>query len=377
VEDVVRLLLDSGAKEILLGEGLVTWRPRDNQTPGQAFAYLGYYEMEHRYGLKVLDLHQRPYRKVNLGKVSLLFSQDLQDSDFLVNLPVLKTHCQAVVSLGMKNLKGTLDIASRKQCHNPQTGLNLDEYLALLGNKLPPALTLIDGIYSLARGPGFGGQAYRSDLLVASANLLAADYIGASLLGHAPAAVPHLALAGRQQNRPPDTSWIEIMGEPLTGTIRYHPWEYPYGENDTLPLSFMKKKIEGISYPKYDQSLCTYCFLLDGFVQAAIREAWKGRPFDRIEILTGKIRRPSPGYRKTVLFGQCMCRLNRGHPNIVTEVPIPGCPPTLNRIIQGLAQAGIEIKGGVLEGLEKGPGPSFSRYQDRPEFSENFFRLSP
>jgi uncharacterized protein (DUF362 family) len=376
VEDMVRLLKDSGAREIIIGEGLVTWRPGDDQAPEQAFASLGYYEMERRYGVKVLNLHKRPFQKVNLGKVSLLFNHDLLESDFLVNLPVLKTHCQTVVSLGMKNLKGTLDISSRKKCHNPQTGVNLDEYVSLLGNKLPPSLTLIDGIYSLERGPGFGGRAYRSDLLIASANLVAADFVGALLLGHDPSKVPHLAMAAQYQNLPPDSSWIDVVGESLGLARRYHPWEYPYAEDGTLPLSFIKKEIQGISYPKYDQSLCTYCFLLDGFIQVAIRDAWKGKPFDQIEILTGKIRRPSPGYQKTVLLGQCMCRFNHDHPNIQVEIPIKGCPPTLKNIIHGLCQAGIEVKGGLLDGLEKGTGPSTSRYEGHPEFSENFFQLS-
>jgi hypothetical protein len=284
VEDMVRLLKDSGAREIIIGEGLVTWRPGDDQTPEQAFASLG--------------------------------------------------------------------------------------------NKLPPSLTLIDGIYSLERGPGFGGRAYRSDLLVASANLVAADFVGALLLGHDPSKVPHLAMAAQYQNLPPDSSWIDIVGESLGSARRYHPWEYPYAEDGTLPLSFIKKEIQGISYPKYDQSLCTYCFLLDGFIQAAIREAWKGKPFDQIEILTGKIRRPSPGYQKTVLLGQCMCRFNHDHPNIQMEIPIKGCPPTLKNIIQGFGKAGLEVKGGLLDGLEKGTGPSTSRYEGHPEFSENFFQVS-
>lgn len=300
----------------------MTWRPQDFQTPEQAFASLGYYEM------------------------------------------------------GMKNLKGTLDISSRKKCHNPQTGLKLDEYISLLGNKLPPSLTLIDGLYSLERGPGFGGRAYRSDFLIASTNLVAADFVGASLLGHDPSKIPHLALAAQTRKLPSDLSWIEISGESLDSGRRYHPWEYPYSEDGNLPLSFIKKGIQGIAYPKYDQSLCTYCFLLDGFIQAAIREAWKGKPFDDIEILTGKIRRPSPGYRKTVLIGKCMCRFNHDHPNIQMEIPIAGCPPTLKKIIIGLCQAGIEVKGGLLDDLEKGIGPSGSRYDGNPEFSEDFYQVS-
>ncbi len=37
--------------------------------------------------------------------------------------------------------------------------------------------------------------------------------------------------------------------------------------------------------------------------------------------------------------------------------------------------AGIDLKGGLLEELEKGVGGSMSRYEGREEFSEEFYRV--
>ena len=50
--------------------------------------------------------------------VKLSFNPDILNCDFVVNLPVMKTHIAAVVSLGIKNLKGVIDIPSRKECHH-------------------------------------------------------------------------------------------------------------------------------------------------------------------------------------------------------------------------------------------------------------------
>jgi hypothetical protein len=293
----------------------------------------------------------------------------------LVDLPVLKTHAQTIVSLGLKNLKGALDISSRKKCHSPSKELGLDQHLSFLGEKLPPTLRLIDGIYSLERGPGFGGKAHRSDLLIASNNILAADMVGASALGHDPYQVPHLSMAAYLRGISPDLDWLEMVGQSIDSVRQYHQWDYPYGANGNLPLNLERKGICGISYPKPDQTLCTYCFFLESFLPSAIREAWQGSPFDNVEILTGKQYRPTAGHHRTILLGQCMCRLNRGHPNIQEEIAIDGCPPEVEKIIDGFSRAGIDLKGGLLEELEKGVEGSMLRYEGKEEFSEEFYRV--
>jgi len=55
---------------------------------------------------------------------------------------------------------------------------------------LSPSLTIIDGIYSLERGPGYSGDAHRTDIIVASRDLISADKVGASILGISPQTVP-------------------------------------------------------------------------------------------------------------------------------------------------------------------------------------------
>ena len=111
VEDMVILLKERGIDDITIGEGTVTMNPKDTETPAHAFETLGYRALEKRYGVKCLNVFERPFKKVDLGEgIVLQFSGDFLDSDFIVDVPVLKTHNQAVVSLGIKNLKGVLNI---------------------------------------------------------------------------------------------------------------------------------------------------------------------------------------------------------------------------------------------------------------------------
>ena len=168
-----------------MGEGIVIRDRKDKETPADAFERLGLNALNKRYGAKPLNIFDRPFGKVDLGAgVVLNYNTDILHSDFVVNMPVLKTHAQTIVSLGIKNLKGMIDTASRKKCHGADPVKNLDYNIARLPNKLPPSLTILDGIFTKERGPSFDGMSHRSNILVASSDLLSADIVGAKVLGH-------------------------------------------------------------------------------------------------------------------------------------------------------------------------------------------------
>jgi len=111
VEDVIILLKERGIDDITIGEGMVTMNPKDLATPAHAYETLGYGKLKKKYGIKYMNIFERPFKKVDFGDgVELRFNADALDSDFVVDLPVMKAHNQTVVSLGIKNLKGLIDI---------------------------------------------------------------------------------------------------------------------------------------------------------------------------------------------------------------------------------------------------------------------------
>jgi uncharacterized protein (DUF362 family) len=376
MEEILILLKEHGVTDITIGEGIVTESPKDKETSKDAFEKLGYNILKERYGVKVYDIFDRPFEKVELAEgVSAKMNADMLNSDFLIDVPVLKTHAQCVVSLGLKNLKGLINIPSRKKFHGDNPKYNLHYNVSHLADKAPPSLTIIDGIYTLERGPAFDGKAHRSDILVASNNMLSADFVGSSLLGIAPAAVPHLVQAAKDRNRPIDLSDIEVKGESIEDLAKPHGWDYIYKNNNTLPLSYAKAGIGGISYRKYDETMCTYCSFYNGVLLTAIKTAWKGEDFDNVEILTGKIMEPSEGKNKTILLGQCQCNKHSDHPNINELIPIDGCPPKAENVQKALRQAGIKAPSYIFKNLDKSPLIYLQRYKDRPEFEESFYQL--
>ncbi|MBA4394837.1 MAG: hypothetical protein C0407_14900, partial [Desulfobacca sp.] len=274
VEDMVILLKERGIDDITIGEGMVTWNPKDTETPAHAFETLGYRTLEKRYGIKSINFFERPFKKIDLEPgLFLHYNTDICESDFIIDLPVLKTHNQAKVSLGIKNLKGALNINSRKKCHSADPEKDLNYLIAKIPEPLPPIFSLLDGIYTNERGPSFDGKIRRSNILIASADLLSADLVGARVLGFDPAQVPHLVHAARNQGRPLDLSDIELSGERLEEVTASHDYDFAYVENEngTMPVALAKDGIKGLTYHKYDLSMCTYCSGINGLMLTAIR----------------------------------------------------------------------------------------------------------
>jgi len=378
VEDMIVLLKERGIDDITIAEGTVTLNPKDYETPAHAFEMLGYGTLKKKYGVNYINVFEHKFKKVDLGDgVEIAFSRDVLESDFVVNLPVLKAHNQTVVSLGIKNLKGLIDIASRKKCHNMTPGKDLHFWVSKLADKMPPIFTLIDGIYSNERGPGPDGKLRRTNLLVASADILSADLVGAAILGYQPQQVPHLVYAARHRSRAWDFSDIQVVGERIEDVKQPHEYDFTYSETDEviLPTPLAKAGIKGVFYHKYDLSMCTYCSGVNGLMISAIRFAWKGEPFDDVEILTGKSMQPTPGKKKTILMGQCIYQAHKNNPAIKEAIPIKGCPPKPEDMLQALQKAGIDADPGLFENIDQMPGFFMERYQNRPEFDEGFFRV--
>jgi uncharacterized protein (DUF362 family) len=363
VEDMIILLKERGIDEITIAEGITIYDPKDRETPAHAFETLGYNVLKKRYGVKTLNVFERAFTKLDLGAgVVLNFNEDFLRSDFVVNLPVLKAHSQTVVSLGIKNLKGLIDVNSRKRCHSPHPQKDLNYMIARLANKLPPSFTLVDGIYTAERGPYFEGRLRRSNLLIASSDIFSADKVGAKVLGYDPSEVPHLVHAAKDFGRP-----IDLASR--------HEYAFPDTEDGTLPKALEKMGLKGLSYRKYDHTICTYCSQLNTLILVAIVNAWRGEPWNEIEILTGKMMKPTPGKKKTILLGKCMYHANKNNADIQKMIAVKGCPPDLKGVLEALHQAGIDVSPTFFENMDMAAGIFMKRYEGKAEFEESFFKI--
>jgi uncharacterized protein (DUF362 family) len=379
IEDVVILLKERGIDDISIGEGIVTTDVKDTKTAADAFEKLGYNVLKEKYDVKPINTFEHKFEKIDLDTgFKVNFNSDALAADVVIDIPVLKTHSQAVVTLGFKNLKGLINYASRKKFHSDDPVKDLHHNVAQLPNKLKKVLTIIDGIYTLERGPAIDGKAHRKNILIASSDILSADMVGAKLLGIQPTDVPHLVQAAKDRKRPMDLSDVEIVGEKIDDLASHHEWDFIYNEAGDLPLPLERIGVKGLKYHKYDSTLCTYCSGINGTLLMIIKGAWqarKGEPFDNVEFLNGKLQEPTPGMNKTVLIGQCQYNKHKDHSDIKEMIPIRGCPPSVDDVRTAFSQIGIELRADLFQNMSKGAGFLLGKYRGRPEFEESFFQI--
>jgi len=110
-------------------------------------------------------------------------------------------------------------------------------------------LTLLDGIYTTERGPSFDGRVRRSNIVVASTDVLSADMVGAKILGYAPSEVPHLVHAAKNHKRSNDVSEIEVVGETIEAVASRYKYTFPYNQDNSLPLPHGENGDQGFVLP--------------------------------------------------------------------------------------------------------------------------------
>lgn len=335
---LVRILAEHGFSDLTIGEGaLPTLSP-----PGDAvYETIGYKKLQERYGVKLVDFNQTEFEALDYGEGLILdIAKPALEADKIINVPVLKTHNIAKVSLGIKNLKGCLSKKSKQACHGVGDQ-ELSGMFPRIIEKLPVALTIIDGLYTLEKGPGPTGKALRKDLLAASRDPFACDLVGAAILGYEAKEVIHLTNYAKRHGYSLELADYEVRGERVADHQEFVDYDWEWSVEDTGPIGFQKRGITGLAIRKYDSSLCTGCSVQYNPMLILLGSAYKGEPFPNVELISGKQKLAVGGFDKTILFGKCACHLNKNNPNINKAIPLWGCPPDLEKFVEVLSEEGI------------------------------------
>lgn len=379
IEDITRLLKDHGIDDITIAEGGVENEVKPTYSMIlQAAEGMGLNLLKERYGVRIVDILRGSFSSITQDDVKLSVSNYVLEADIVINLPVLKTHSQAMVSLGMKNLKGVIKISSRKICHNVNAKKDLHYHLFKLLQMVKPYMTIIDGIYSIERGPMITGRAHRADIIIVSKDTVSADLVGSTILGIDPSTVPHISMAARYNDRPNDLSDIDIKGNvDIKTALKPHKWQFEQNKQNTMPLYMERAGIKGLYYYQVDTTLCTYCAELISQINLGIIMATnKDEGFDDVELLYGKVQKPTPGHKHTILVGQCQVKLNEKNPLINHCIKIPGCPARKEAFLKAFKEAGIELPEGFSDWLERRGELVFAkRYENNKDFDPSFYEI--
>jgi uncharacterized protein (DUF362 family) len=148
-----------------------------------------------------------------------------REDSFYLNMPVLKSHCQAQMTAGLKNQMGLLYDEDRARHHNR----DLHQKIVDIYGFIRPDFTLIDALRVLASGPMPAGPyveglLHDRDLVLGGTDTVAVDAVAARVLGYEAREVKHVRLASEQSLGIADPGRIVLDGE-LPPQERV-PWDF-------------------------------------------------------------------------------------------------------------------------------------------------------
>jgi len=205
VEGIVRFLKEREIDDISIGEG------SGFADTFEAFRVAGVTDVAERWNVKLVDLNKDEFVEVyppnplSLKKVKV--AKTAVEST-IISVPKLKLHKITMVTLGLKNIMGTL--ASKGTMHRG----SLSKNIADLASVLMPRLTVIDGIIA-SEGHENSGNPIEMDLVIAGTDPVAVDAVGAAVMGIPPTEVKHLRLAEKKGLGTCSLEQISLLGEPI------------------------------------------------------------------------------------------------------------------------------------------------------------------
>jgi len=206
VEAIVEFLRDNGVQNITIGEG-------GNRNTDRAFDVTGMREMALRHGVKLVNFNNDEGVEVEIPSAKVLhrvsISKSVLDSTCIVNVPKLKIHHMAQVTLSIKNLMGVI-VGDRGAIMHRQ----IDEKLVDLATFVRPRLNIIDGIVG-SEMDEVQGESVPMNLIIAGTDMVATDAVGSAVMGVDPRTVRHLKLAEERGLGVASLDEITVVGEPI------------------------------------------------------------------------------------------------------------------------------------------------------------------
>jgi uncharacterized protein (DUF362 family) len=324
IELLVREIKKLGC-EVIVGEG-AGWGCGSDE----AFRGTGVSDLCERLNVPLIDFKRGKGIRVPVhdGFVlkDVLVDEILIECDFIVSLAKLKTHCETVVSLSLKNMKGLItEDRERLRFHL----LDVNRCLIDLNRVYRPNLSIVDGVIALEGiGPLRPGRPKPLGILVGGTNPLSVDAVCATIMGIDPRDIRHLSLAEEAGIGTMDLSAIEIRGE-KPEDVAPPSYEFPPLRVEDLSPYDNIQVSPGNPCSNCIASLASY---LHGYIDRKIIE----EATHRVNILIGA-KAKSKGSGDEIAIGNCLLKY-RG------KLPfVPGCPPPSDAYLE-LIELGLKGK---------------------------------
>jgi len=186
-----------------------------------------------------VELPYAPERDVLGPQRSVMVNPRVLDYETVIAVNQLKLHETATVTLALKNIAMSFPAADyyghprSTQRHENAFFADMHSFIAAMAKRFPIHLAVTVGHPAMIGTGPLGGHAVETGLTIASTDAVAADVVGAKLLGFDPQAVRHLWEAGQLGLGELDTDNMTFPGLSLRQAIEAFT-SAAYGERLTF-----------------------------------------------------------------------------------------------------------------------------------------------
>lgn len=159
------------------------------KTP-RAFEACGFTKISQKYEVPLIDLQTDTASAYTVDGVKINVCDQINDIDFLINMPVLKGHCQTKITCALKNLKGCIPNKEKRRFHT----MGLHRPIACLNKVIKTDLIIVDGLTGDLNYEE-GGNPVQMDRIIVGFDPVLVDSYVAELMGYNPRQIGYIEMA--------------------------------------------------------------------------------------------------------------------------------------------------------------------------------------
>lgn len=185
VAGLIEYLKEHGYENIVIMEG--SWVGDRTE---EAFEVCGYRKLAEKYQVELIDAQKEQPVTVDCAGMELHICRCALQADFMINVPVMKGHCQTHITCALKNMKGLLPNSEKRRFHAE----GLHRPIAHLAKGIRQDFILADSICGDLNFED-GGNPTEMNRLFAAADPVLCDAYVCRLLQYEIEEVPYIGMA--------------------------------------------------------------------------------------------------------------------------------------------------------------------------------------
>ncbi len=185
VDGVLTYLLANGFSNLVVLES--SWI---GDLTSRAVKYTGIYDICEKHQVPFLDLQKDSSQTLDGAGMAISVCDEALKLDYLINIPVLKGHCQTTVTCALKNSKGLIPNSEKRRFHT----LGLHAPIAHLNAIIHQDFILVDNICGDLDFEE-GGNPVVMNRVLGFKDPVLCDSFAAETMGHRPHAIEYIRLA--------------------------------------------------------------------------------------------------------------------------------------------------------------------------------------